>query len=139
MLTNKFIMKNLQRFKNKKALITGANGGIGSKLVESLKREGAKVAVTDLDTSKIIADANFDGDLQDSKFCDDLPRKVAKNPRKFRFFFSINPIKSSAEMPRKICGMIMEIDGHSRKIREKIQEKFRGFSFNKSKKNRVYI
>jgi len=89
MLTNKFIMKNLQRFKNKKALITGANGGIGSKLVESLKREGAIVAVTDLDTSKITADANFDGDLQDSKFCDDLPRKVAKKLNGLDFLCNI--------------------------------------------------
>ena len=71
-------MQNFQRFKNKKALITGANGGIGSKLVESLKREGAQVAVTDLDTSKISADANFDGDLTDPKFCDELPQKVNK-------------------------------------------------------------
>ena len=56
-------MKNIQRFKNRKALITGASGGIGKVLVESLRNEGAIVAVTDLDTSKIQADANIDGDL----------------------------------------------------------------------------
>ena len=67
-------MKNFKRFQNKKALITGANGGIGKVLVESLKNEGALVAVTDIDTSNIIADANYDGDLTDSKFCDDLPK-----------------------------------------------------------------
>ena len=71
-------MKNIQRFKNRKALITGASGGIGKVLVESLRKEGAIVAVTDLDTSNIQADANFDGDLLDSKFCDELPIKVAE-------------------------------------------------------------
>ena len=64
------------RFKNKKVLVTGANGGIGSTLVEALKKEGALVAVTDINTSNIRADANFDGNLLDSKFCDDLPMKV---------------------------------------------------------------
>ena len=69
-------MKNFKRFQNKKALITGANGGIGKVLVETLKKEGASVAVTDIDTSKIIADVNYDGNLTDSKFCDELPKKV---------------------------------------------------------------
>jgi len=69
-------MKNFKRFENKKALITGASGGIGNKLVEALKKEGALVAVTDLDTSAIKAEANFDGDLKDSKFCDQLPKRV---------------------------------------------------------------
>ena len=71
-------MKNTKRFKNRKALITGASGGIGKVLVKSLSNEGAIVAVTDLDTSNIQADANFDGDLLDGKFCDELPIKVAK-------------------------------------------------------------
>lgn len=66
-------MTNLQRFKNRKALITGAAGGIGSALVKALKKEGALVAITDLNTSNIDADANFDGDLQNSQFCDELP------------------------------------------------------------------
>jgi len=69
-------MKNFKRFENKKALITGACGGIGNVLVEALKKEGALVAVTDLDTSSIEAEAKFDGDLKDSKFCDQLPKKV---------------------------------------------------------------
>ena len=69
-------MNKYKRFENKKALITGAGGGIGSVLVQSLRNEGAIVAVTDLDTSKINADANFDGDLLDPIFCDQLPNKV---------------------------------------------------------------
>ena len=66
-------MTNLQRFKNRKALITGAAGGIGSALVKALKKEGALVAITDLNTSNVDADVNFDGDLQNSQFCDELP------------------------------------------------------------------
>ena len=77
------------RFKNKKALITGANGGIGSALVEALKKEGALVAVTDIDTSKIKADVNFDGDLLDSKFCDELPLKVYKKLNGIDFLCNI--------------------------------------------------
>ena len=69
-------MRKFRRFENKKALITGATGGIGSSLVKALKNEGALVAVTDLDTSKIDADASFDGDLLNPKFCDELPKKV---------------------------------------------------------------
>ena len=65
-----------KRFINKKALITGASGDIGSALVKALKKEGALVAVTDLNTSDIEADAKFDGNLLDSKFCDQLPKKV---------------------------------------------------------------
>tara|TARA_B100000686_G_C16768196_1_gene963252 strand:- start:82 stop:819 length:738 start_codon:yes stop_codon:yes gene_type:complete len=71
-------MQNIQRFKNRKALVTGANGGIGKVLVKSLINEGATVAVTDLDTSTIQADANFDGNLLDPKFCDELPLKVSE-------------------------------------------------------------
>ena len=39
-------MKNFKRFENKKALITGACGGIGNVLVEALKKEGALVTIT---------------------------------------------------------------------------------------------
>tara|TARA_Y100001970_G_scaffold120686_1_gene149720 strand:- start:1075 stop:1812 length:738 start_codon:yes stop_codon:yes gene_type:complete len=69
-------MINPKRFLNKKALITGANGGIGSVLVDALRMEGAIVAVTDLNTSELKADAKFEGDLLDSNFCDELPKKV---------------------------------------------------------------
>jgi len=69
-------MKNYRRFENKKALITGANGGIGSVLIEALKKEGALVAATDLDTENLKADAQFNGNLLDSEFCDQLPKKV---------------------------------------------------------------
>ena len=66
------------RFKGKKALVTGASGGIGKALVAALRAEGAAVAVTDRDTSNIEAEAHFDGDLLDSAFCDGLPGRAVE-------------------------------------------------------------
>ena len=65
------------RFAGKRALVTGASGGIGQTLVNQLRREGAMVAVTDRDTSALKADAHFDGDLLNSEFCDELPARAA--------------------------------------------------------------
>ena len=76
-MSNKAVVQ--KRFKGKKVLVTGASGGIGSALVSSLRKEGALVAVSDLETSNIKADVHFDGDLLDSSFCDFLPSRVAKH------------------------------------------------------------
>lgn len=65
------------RFAGRRALVTGASGGIGKTLVAALRAEGAHVAVTDRDTSGVEADAHFDGDLLDGAFCDALPGRVA--------------------------------------------------------------
>ena len=64
------------RFNGKKALVTGAAGGIGSSLVRKLRAEGASVAVTDINVSHIEAEAHFPGDLSVAQFCDDLPIKT---------------------------------------------------------------
>lgn len=64
------------RFAGKKALVTGASGGIGGTLITALRAEGAIVAATDRDTSGLEADATFDGDLLDAGFCDGLPGQV---------------------------------------------------------------
>ncbi|MEO0371146.1 MAG: SDR family NAD(P)-dependent oxidoreductase, partial [Pseudomonadota bacterium] len=53
------------RFEGKSALVTGAAGGIGAALVALLRREGARVAVSDRDSSGVEADAHLDGDLLD--------------------------------------------------------------------------
>ena len=64
------------RFNGRKALVTGAAGGIGKSLVRKLRAEGASVAVTDFNVSHIEAEAHFPGDLSIAQFCDDLPNKT---------------------------------------------------------------
>ena len=66
----------MMRFNGKKALVTGAAGGIGKSLVRKLRAEGASVAVTDINVSHIEAEAHFPGDLSAAQFCDDLPSKT---------------------------------------------------------------
>lgn len=60
------------RFTDKKVLITGAAGGIGSTLVERFSAEGARVAVADRDVSGIAADAHLPGNLLDAEYADGL-------------------------------------------------------------------
>ena len=59
------------RMKGRKALVTGANGGIGKAIVARLRAEGATVLTTDRDG------ADITGDLMDGSFCDDLPSRAA--------------------------------------------------------------
>ncbi|MEQ8293540.1 MAG: SDR family oxidoreductase [Roseovarius sp.] len=66
------------RFEGQRALVTGAAGGIGAAVVEMLRAEGARVAVTDRQTAHLEAEAYFDGDLCDGAFCDALPGQVAE-------------------------------------------------------------
>lgn len=61
------------RFQGKKALVTGASGGIGQAIVARLRREGATVLTTDRSGSDI------NGDLTDASFCDGLPSLAAKH------------------------------------------------------------
>lgn len=65
------------RFDGKRALVTGAAGGIGAEIVRMLRAEGAAVAVTDRDSTAIEAEAHLDGDLCDARFCDSLPGQAA--------------------------------------------------------------
>lgn len=60
------------RFEGKKALVTGASGGIGQAIVARLRREGATVLTTDRSGSDI------NGDLTDAAFCDGLPEQAAE-------------------------------------------------------------
>lgn len=63
-------------FKGKKALVTGAAGGIGAAIVVKLRASGALVAVADRDVSGISADGHFPGDLTDPEYADGLPEAV---------------------------------------------------------------
>ena len=64
------------RFQGKKALVTGAAGGVGKSLVRKLRAEGASVAITDITIGNVEAEAHFPGDLSAAQFCDELPRKA---------------------------------------------------------------
>lgn len=59
----------------KKALVTGAAGGIGQAIVARLQAEGVTVAGADITECK--ADFSFTGDLMDKAFCDALPARAA--------------------------------------------------------------
>ena len=64
------------RFQGKKALVTGAAGGIGKSLVRKLRAEGASVAITDITIGNVEAEVQIPGDLSSAQFCDELPRKA---------------------------------------------------------------
>lgn len=56
----------------RRALVTGAAGGIGASVVARLRAAGSKVAVADRDLSGVEADAHFPGDLLDGVYADGL-------------------------------------------------------------------
>lgn len=60
----------------KKALVTGASGGIGKAIVAKLQSEG--VFVTGSDRSDCEADHTIPGNLMDAAFCDALPQQAAQ-------------------------------------------------------------
>jgi len=62
------------QLEGKKALVTGAAGGIGCAIVSRLQSEGAKVLGVDLAKSQ--GDFSIEGDLMDEAFCDGLPHQA---------------------------------------------------------------
>ncbi|WP_108879459.1 SDR family oxidoreductase [Anderseniella sp. Alg231-50] len=60
--------------KGRRALVTGAAGGIGQAIVARLKTEGVIVAGTD--RQPCATDFSFDGDLMKAEFCDALPGRA---------------------------------------------------------------
>ena len=61
---------------NRKALVTGAAGGIGRAIVKALHAEG--VIVTGVDLQEANADFSITGDLRDPAFCDALPIQATR-------------------------------------------------------------
>ncbi|MCR9256689.1 MAG: SDR family oxidoreductase [Alphaproteobacteria bacterium] len=59
-------------FEDKRALVTGAAGGIGGAVVSRLRAAGARVAVADRRLDDIEADAHLPGDLLDRPYADGL-------------------------------------------------------------------
>lgn len=66
------------RFSGKKALVTGAAGGIGEVITRMLRAEGAMVAAADRTCAHIVAEACLEGDLLDAAYCDHLPDSAAE-------------------------------------------------------------
>lgn len=65
------------QLKGKRALVTGAAGGIGKAIVARLSAEGA--IVTGSDKVPGSADFSIEGDLTDGIFCDQLPLEAANS------------------------------------------------------------
>lgn len=59
--------------KGKRALVTGAAGGIGLAVVRALRAQGVRVAAADRDPSGVEAEAHLPGDLCDGAHADGLP------------------------------------------------------------------
>ena len=59
--------------KGKKALVTGAAGGIGAAVVKALRAKGCSVAVADRDVSGVEAEAHLPGNLLEPAYADGLP------------------------------------------------------------------
>lgn len=64
----------MMKLQGKKALVTGAAGGIGSAIVRALQKQGVTVAGVDLRECE--ADHVITGDLMDREFCDGLPSQA---------------------------------------------------------------
>ena len=64
----------MNELEGKKALVTGAAGGIGQAIVESFRQNGAIVCGTD--QSETNANYSIKGNLMDHAFCDALPRQA---------------------------------------------------------------
>ncbi|MEO1329671.1 MAG: SDR family oxidoreductase [Pseudomonadota bacterium] len=65
------------RLKGRRALVTGAAGGIGRAVVARLRAEGALVAAADRDLAGVEAEEALPGDLTDAAYCAGLPARAA--------------------------------------------------------------
>ncbi len=65
------------RLSRRRALVTGAAGGIGRAITAKLRSDGASVAATDQMLDDVQAEALLPGDLANGDFCDQLPAAAA--------------------------------------------------------------
>ncbi|WJS02712.1 SDR family NAD(P)-dependent oxidoreductase [Roseibium aggregatum] len=66
------------RFKGKRALVTGAAGGIGKVISQMLRAEGARVAAADRNCDAVDAEVRISGNLLDPAYADALPHTAVK-------------------------------------------------------------
>lgn len=66
------------RFKGKRALVTGAAGGIGKVISQMLRAEGVSVAAADRNCDAVDAEVRISGNLLDPAYADALPLTAAK-------------------------------------------------------------
>ncbi len=66
------------RLEGRRALVTGAAGGIGVAIIAKLQAEGASVAAADRSLDGVEAGMLLPGDLTDADYCDRLPSAAAK-------------------------------------------------------------
>ena len=71
-----YVESTMGNLSNKRALVTGAAGGIGTAITQALQAQG--VIVTGVDRENGDADHFIVGNLMDAAFCDGLPSKAAK-------------------------------------------------------------
>ena len=65
------------KLQSRKALVTGASGGIGKAIIARLQAEGAIVTAADLDLSETRANHALAGDLTNKTYTDQLPAQAA--------------------------------------------------------------
>jgi len=65
------------RFSGKKALVTGAAGGMGQVITQMLRSEGAQVAVADMNCDGLDAEVDLPGDLLERAYSDGLAQAAA--------------------------------------------------------------
>lgn len=94
------------RFKDKVALITGANGGIGQQVSRLFASQGAKLIITDQNEEQLAAERenlkleghavdSISGDLSDPEFCNTLPDQA------FRFNHHLDIVINNAGLIRR--------------------------------------
>ena len=68
----------MSTLEGRKALVTGAGGGMGRSIVDALRAAGAEVALADMTLGAGAGDIRLEGDLTDPAYCDALPGEAAQ-------------------------------------------------------------